>query len=131
VPENRRGRNSERETTAGSSLFPRVTTVVGRPIRTPKAEFETVPVSQKKRVTSTTFSGIDGSRFPERVVKKFGNRTGGSGVQLNYQNVLLGRMHEKVHSVRAGGGRDPFAAVRKHGPSPIEEVTATAQGDPG
>jgi thiol:disulfide interchange protein DsbC len=30
----------------------------------------------------------------------------------------------------AGGGDDPFAAVRKHGPSPIEEVTTTEQGDP-
>ena len=39
VPANRRGRSRVMATTAGSSLFPRGITVVGRPIRTPKTVF--------------------------------------------------------------------------------------------
>ena len=50
APANRRGRRRVTATTAGSSLFPRGITVVGRPMRTPKTVFGNERILQKRPV---------------------------------------------------------------------------------
>jgi hypothetical protein len=81
------------ETIAGRSLLPGEPTVVGRPIRTPKAVFGTASFSQKPEEATITIFGIDASRLPERVVKS--SATGPGGAVYNQTTMEKSPFHPK------------------------------------
>jgi hypothetical protein len=80
-------------------------------------------LASKNKVPSDKKKCVVPSANAKHVVKKFGDILRGPGVQLLIDMHFLGRWMRNAL-------RGPVAAIRKHGPSPIVEVTTTEQGDP-